>query len=117
MFSLVHPEDQFSFGWRMIDRLVQYDEVRRELGDCNRKAVQVQLDLNIRGMGAIRHADVLFQRLQQYATQRRLRVAAKLGSGIHGLVHVALKARSLEESALKAHHDIYLTDVSPSNIA
>ena len=45
----------------------------------------------------------LFQRLLQYASQHGLRVAEKLGSGIHGLVHIAFNESSLDKSAIKAH--------------
>ena len=48
--------------------------------------------------------DTLFQRLQQYASQHELRIAEKLGSGIHGLVHATIREESQERSALKAHH-------------
>src|SRR4051794_40011834 len=47
--------------------------------------------------------EALSQRLEQYASQHELRVAEKLGSGIHGLVHAAVKGESLERSAWKAH--------------
>ena len=50
--------------------------------------------------------DLLFQGLQQYASRHQLRLAAQLGSGIHGLVHVALKQETLQECAVKAHHEL-----------
>ena len=48
--------------------------------------------------------EVLFQRLQQYASQHELQIAKELGSGIHGLVHLALREGTSEESAVKAHY-------------
>ena len=48
--------------------------------------------------------ETLFQRLQQYASQHQLQLADKLGSGIHGLVYLALSDRG-RESAVKAHFE------------
>ena len=48
-------------------------------------------------------SEALFQSLQQYASRHELRLGEKLGSGIHGLVHVALKSNVIEKAALKVH--------------
>lgn len=48
-------------------------------------------------------SEVLFQSLQRYASRHGLRLGEKLGSGIHGLVHVAFKHDIIEKAALKVH--------------
>ena len=63
--------------------------------------------------------EVFIQNALTYASHHHLQLAERLGFGIHGIIHVAEDKSSGGKTAIKVHRelDIYMVDVSPSNIA
>src|SRR6266571_201667 len=58
--------------------------------------------------------DIALKNAEAYAARRGLRIAAQLGFGIHGNVHVAEDKIKREKSAIKAHlvTDSYEREIS-----
>ena len=74
--------------------------------------------------------EIVTQHLQTYARRHNLRLAERLGHGIHGIVYAAERKTAEKRDQFEARWskvqavlnaledlDIYMVDVSPSNIA